>query len=74
MSKKKYKKGIKSITKEIDIHKNTKLQKALEEENIELAAYYEKEIKRLEEQLLEKQEKLLPRSKRLKLKKYNFKE
>ena len=69
MSKKKYKKGIESIKREIDIHKNIKLEKALEEDNTELAAYYEKEIKRLEEQLIEKQEKLLPRSKRIKLKK-----
>ncbi|MBI3027758.1 hypothetical protein HYY70_06635 [Candidatus Woesearchaeota archaeon] len=69
MSKKKYKKGIESIKREIDIHKNIKLGKALEEENIELAQYYEKEIKRLEEQLLEKQEKLLPRSKRIEIRK-----
>ena len=68
MSKKKYKKGVESIGKQIDIHKTIKLQKAKEEGNIELAEYYEKEIKRLEEQLIEKQEKLLPRSKRLKLK------
>ena len=67
MSKKKYKKGIKSIKKEIELHKNIKLEKALEEGNIELAAYYEKEIKRLEEQLMEKQKKLLPRSKGLKM-------
>jgi chemotaxis protein MotB len=58
MSKKKYKKGIESITKEIDVHKNIKLEKALEEGNIELAGYYEKEIKRLEEQLREKEEEL----------------
>ena len=70
MSKKKYKKGIESIQKEIDIHRNVKLEKALEEGNIELAGYYEKEIKRLEEQLSEKQKKLLPRGKRLKIKKY----
>jgi len=68
MSKKKYKKGIESITKEIDIHRNIKLEKALNEGNIELAGYYEKEIKRLEEQLREKEIKLLPRSKRLKFK------
>ncbi len=68
MSKKKYKKGIGSITKEIGIHKNIKLKKALEEKDIELAGYYEKEIKRLEEQLREKEIKLLPRSKRLKFK------
>lgn len=69
MSKKKYKKGIESLKKEIDLHRNVKLQKALENDNTELAGYYEKEIKRLEDQLAEKKEKLLPRSKRLKLKK-----
>ena len=46
---------IESIEKQIDIHKNIKLQKAKEEGNIELAGYYEKEIKRLEEQLKEKE-------------------
>ena len=69
MSKKKYKKGIESLKKEIDIHRNVKLQKALEEDKVELASYYEKEIQRLEEQLNEKEEKLLPRSKRLEIKK-----
>jgi len=69
MSKKKFKKSIENIQKEIDIHRNIKLEKVLDEENIGLAKYYEKEIKRLEEQLSEKQKKLLPRSKRLKLKK-----
>lgn len=71
MSKKKYKKGIESIQKQIDIHKNVKLERALDEGNVELAQYYEKEIKRLEEQLLEKQEKLLPRNKRIKCQKIN---
>ena len=66
MSKKKYKKGIESIEKQIYIHKNIKLEKALD---VELAGYYEKEIKRLQEQLKEKETKLLPRSKRIKLKK-----
>ena len=69
MSKKKYKKGIESLKKEIDVHRNVKLQKALEDDNGELAGYYEKEIKSLEGQLAEKEEKLLPRSKRLKIKK-----
>ena len=69
MSKKKYEKGIESIKKQISIHRNIKLEKATEEGNAELAQYYEKEIKRLEEQLLEKQKKLLPRSKRIKFKK-----
>lgn len=39
MSKKKYKKGIKSIEKQINIHKNIKLKKAVEEGNIELTGY-----------------------------------
>lgn len=69
MSRKKYKKGIESLKKEIDLHRDVKLQKALGEGNIELAGYYEKEIKRLEEQLMEKEEKLLPRSERLKIRK-----
>ena len=69
MSKKKYKKGVESIKQQIEIHRNIKLAKALEEGNIELAGYYEKEIKRLEEQLREKEMKLLPRSHRIKLKK-----
>ena len=51
MSKKKYKKGIESIKKQIHIHRNVKLEKAWEKGNIELAGYYETEIKRLEEQL-----------------------
>lgn len=68
MSKKKYKKGVESIKKEINLHRDVKLEKAVEEGDIELAGYYKKEIKRLEEQLVEKQKKLLPRSKRLKLK------
>jgi len=69
MSKKKYKKGIESLKKEINKHRDVKLQKALQEDNVELASYYEKEIKRLESQLIEKEGKLLPRSKRLKAKK-----
>ena len=69
MSKKKYKKGIESIKNQIDIHKNIKLEKAIEEGNIELAGYYKKEIERLEEQFREKESKLLTRSERIKLKK-----
>lgn len=69
MSKKKYKKGIESLKKEITLHKDIKLEKALDEGNIELASYYEKEITRLNEQLVEKEQKLLPRSRRIKRKK-----
>ena len=69
MNKKKYKKSIESIKKQIDVHKYEKLPKALKDDNIELAGYYTKEITRLEEQLMEKEEKLLPRSKRMKVRK-----
>ena len=69
MSKKKYKKGIQSIEKQIGIHRNITLEKALEDGNEELAGYYRKEIERLEEQLREKESKLLTRSERIKLKK-----
>ncbi len=68
MSKKRYKKGVESLKKEINLHRDVKLQKALGEGNIELAGYYEKEIKRLDDQLKEKEEKLLPRSKKLRIK------
>ena len=69
MSKKKYKKGVKSLKREINLHRDVKLKKAVEEDNIKLEGYYEKEIKRLEEQLIEKEEKLLSRSKRLRVRK-----
>ena len=64
-----YKKGVESIKQQIHIHRNVKLEKALEKGNVELASYYEKEIKRLDEQLREKETKLLPKSKRMKLRK-----
>lgn len=68
MSKKRFKKGIESLKKVIDYHRNVKLKKALAEGNVEMAAYYEKEIKNLERGVDKKQNKLLPRSKRLKKK------
>ena len=66
MSKKRFKKGVRSLKKEIDIHKAIKLEKAFVEGKTELAGYYQKEIKRLEEQLLMKEQKLLPRKKIIK--------
>ena len=69
MSKKKYKKGIESLQKQIDIHRNIKLEKSLQEGNEELAGYYRKEIERLEGQLRDKEMKLLPRIHKNKLKK-----
>ena len=41
--KKRLKKGIESLEKQIEIHEE-KLKKAQEEDNIELAEYYKKEI------------------------------
>ena len=70
MSKKKYKKGIESLQYQIAIHKNIKMDKVIQEGNEELAGYYRKAIQRLEEQLREKEMKLLPRSRRIKLKRY----
>jgi len=49
MSKRRYKQGIISMT----------------EGNTELARYYEKEVQRLEEQLIQKEKKLLPRKARM---------
>jgi hypothetical protein len=45
--KKRLKKGIESLNKQIEIHK-LKQEKAKEEGNIERVGYYEKEITRLE--------------------------
>ena len=41
--KKRLKKGIESLEKQIEIHEE-KLKKAIEEDNIELAEYYKKEV------------------------------
>ena len=41
--KKRLQKGIESLEKQIKLHEE-KLKKALEEDNIELAGYYKKEI------------------------------
>ena len=60
---------VSSLQHQIDLHRNIKLEKAIQEGNDELAGYYRKEIQRLEEQLREKEIKLLPRSRRIKLKK-----
>ena len=57
--KKRLKKGIESLEKQIEIHKE-KLKKAEQEDNLELASYYKKEISSKEndreekERLLEK--------------------
>jgi len=58
MSKKKIKKGIASLEKQIKLHKDIKLTEAREQRNLELESYYEREITRLEGQKQEKSKKL----------------
>ncbi len=69
MSKRKYRKAVKSIQLQIDEHRLVKLKKAQMEGNTELAGYYIKELERLKEQLREKKLKLLPRNERVKIRK-----
>ena len=52
--KKRLKKGIESIGKQIELHEE-KLRKAEEEDNVELADYYTKEIKSMKEDKEEKE-------------------
>ncbi len=74
MGKRKYKKGIKSLEKEIEFHENIKLEKAKEEGRIELVGYYKEEIKEMKNKISKKEFKFLPRNKRIKLKKKLAKE
>lgn len=55
--KKRLKKGIESITKEIEIHKEKRKQ-AFEEGKLELANYYDTEIEGLEKTRDSKEDKL----------------
>lgn len=55
--KKRLKKGIESLQWQIEAHEE-KLKKALEEENEELARYYEKDISILEGQKRKKKDQL----------------
>ena len=68
MGKKKYKKGIESLKKEVTVHKG-KLEEAERKDNVGLAVYYKDEIENMEQNIKKKQLKLLPRSKRVKSKK-----
>jgi len=52
--KKRLKKGIESIKKQIELHEE-KLRNAEEEDNIELAEYYTKEIESMKEDKKEKE-------------------
>ncbi len=58
MSKKKIKKGIASLEKQIQLHREIKLKQAKERGNLELEGYYNREITRLEGQKIEKTKKL----------------
>ena len=57
--KKRLQKGIESIQKQIELHEE-KLKKAEEEDNMELASYYKKEIE-AKKRDIEKKKKMLDR-------------
>jgi len=57
MGKKRYKKGIESLKKEITIHKG-KLEEAERRDNVGLAAYYKEEIENMKQNIKKKQLKL----------------
>lgn len=63
--KKRAKKGIDSLKKQVEIHKS-KLAKAREEGNIGLANYYEKEIEHFEQTIEKLKHRLMPKLKRKK--------
>lgn len=63
-SKKRAKKGIESLKKQLEIHK-AKLKKAREDGNIGLANYYEKEIRHFEEAIKRLERRVVPKNKRL---------
>ncbi len=64
-SKKRSKKGIDSINKQIELHKE-KLIKAREDGNIGLANYYEKEIQHFEQAITRLGRRIEPKLKRKK--------
>lgn len=64
-SKKRSKKGIDSINKQIELHKE-KLSKAKGEGNIGLANYYEKEIQHFEQAIARLERRIEPKTKRKK--------
>ncbi len=55
--KKRLERGIESLQKQIEIHKE-KLKKAIEEGDEDLARYYEKDLARLEGEEIKKKDKL----------------
>ncbi len=63
--KKRAKKGIDSLKKQVEIHKS-KLAKAREEGNVGLAGYYEKEIEHFEQAIKKLQHRITPKLKRKK--------
>lgn len=63
--KKRAKKGIESLEKQIQIHKE-KLRKAQAEGNIGLVNYYEKEIEHFEQAIEKRKRRIMPKIKRKK--------
>ena len=63
--KKRAKKGIESLTYQIELHRE-KLRKAVEEGNIGLAKYYEKEIQHFEQARKKMERRIKPKLKRKK--------
>ena len=64
-NKKRSKKGIESLDKQIKIHRE-KLEQAREKENIGLANYYEKEIEHFEQAKEKLARRIMPKLKRKK--------
>ena len=64
MSKRKrIRKGLESVRKQIELHKN-KLENAIKEGKAELADYYKKEIERLVSEVERRERLLIPKKKR----------
>ncbi len=64
-SKKRAKKGIESLEKQIKLHKE-KLKEAERNENIGLASYYEKEIQHFEQAIKKLEHRLQPKKRKKK--------
>ncbi|HLD85168.1 MAG TPA: hypothetical protein VI968_01285 [archaeon] len=62
-NKKRSKKGIESLDKQIKIHRE-KLEQAREKENISLVSYYEKEIEHFEQAKENLARRIMPKLKR----------
>lgn len=65
-NKKRSRKGIESLRRQVDEH-NIKLLNARNEDNLELAGYYEKEINHLEQAKKNLEKRIKPKLKRKKV-------